>query len=803
MPSLNSRLLRSGALLGAFTSALPLFAAPTVSRLTPPSGLFSYGDSNPPIISRFLPGQRFDLQATIAPDSGASFTKVEFLVDDAVISGSVAQTPATVSGLPAGTSVATLRAYSNGSAGLHILKVRATQSDGQVVIAQGNFEIVNLGGDVANASKAKNVIVMIGDGMGIAHRTAARIVLNGVSQGKALSPLAMDQFPVTGLINTSSLNSIVTDSAPGAACYSTGNKNNNNQEGVFPDDTTDKFDNPRVENIGEYLARTQGKSLGIITTADIFDATPAAFGIHTQDRGAGTGICDQYLDENVKTANLCVLMGGGRKWFLPSTTAGSARSDATDYVLPDELANGWGIAKGSLDKNRDLIADFQKAGFSYAANATQLKAVSGSDRLLGLFALSNMNVALDKINGRRGTSTVVNDYGFPDQPMLDEMTDKALEVLTRNSKGFVLMIEGASIDKQAHNMDSDRWILETIEFDRAIERVRQYVIAHPDTLALVTADHECAGVNIIGASTVTQATLATRAAAGGGSAQLRDATVGTYDLAGFPVYTILNDGYPQSTNPDKKLLIGYAANSDRYEDWQTSALPLQDSQQPFVKSAPLNTYPADPTKRGVAGNYMVTGQVPGSSAVHTASDIPLSAIGSGSKLFTGVMDNTTVFFKAMQAVLVGTAPDASVNTSTSQRTAEDRLINMSTRGYVGTGNQALICGFVVSGSKPKTLLVRAVGPTLAKYGVQGVLANPALRIFNSAGSVISGNDDWEYNANFAALKIATKSVGAFDLDAGSKDAAMLVTLPPGTYSAIATGMNDSTGISLLEIYETL
>ncbi|MGL1446824.1 alkaline phosphatase, partial [Vibrio parahaemolyticus] len=88
--------------------------------------------------------------------------------------------------------------------------------------------------------------------------------------------------------------------------------------------------------------------------------------------------------------------------------------------------------------------------------------------LLGLFSYSNMNVAFDKINGRRGASTIVNDYGFPDQPMLDEMTQKALDVLNKNnSNGFVLMVEGASIDKQAHLMDTDRWVLETIEFDRA------------------------------------------------------------------------------------------------------------------------------------------------------------------------------------------------------------------------------------------------------------------------------------------------------------------------------------------------
>ena len=79
-----------------------------------------------------------------------------------------------------------------------------------------------------------------------------------------------------------------------------------------------------------------------------------------------------------------------------------------------------------------------------------------------------MNVAFDKINKRRGVSTIVDDYGFPDQPMLDEMADAALKVLSRQKQGFVALIEGASIDKQAHLMDTDRWLLEVIEFDRAV-----------------------------------------------------------------------------------------------------------------------------------------------------------------------------------------------------------------------------------------------------------------------------------------------------------------------------------------------
>lgn len=649
---INKTILPLAAICVALASSA--FAAPKVSRLTPPSDLFSFGDPNPPVIARFLPGQRFDLQATIQPDAGALIVGVRFVVDGADVPGSVTLVLATVAGLPVNTVVATLRAYSNPTPGIHNFAVLTTDNKGVSTAASGNFEVVALGN--ATGAKIKNIIFMIGDGMGIAQRTAARFVVNGVSQGKALAPLAMDTFPITGLVQTCSLNSIVTDSAPGASCYSTGNKNNNNQEGVFPDDTLAEFDNPRTETIGEYLARTQGKSLGLVTTADVFDATPAAWGIHTQNRGAGTGICDQYLDETTKTANLTVLLGGGRKWFLPATTPGSARTDSTDYVLPAELAAGWGVAAGKFDANRDLITDFQTAGFTYAANSSHLKATAaGATKLLGLFALSNMNVALDKIDGRRGSGSVVNDYGFPDQPMLDEMTDAALSVLSKNPNGFVVMIEGASIDKQAHNMDTERWILETLEFDRAIARAKAFAAANPDTLVIITADHECSGANIIGASVVSTASLAQRASnPASGVAGLRDQVVGTYDLAGFPVYNILGDGYPSTTNPDRKLLIGYAANSDRYEDWFSNARPLRDSQQPFNSAAPLNTYPNDPTQRDTVGGYFIAGQVPGSSAVHTASDIPLSAYGRGAVAFTGAMDNTDVFFKMMRGVLVGT-----------------------------------------------------------------------------------------------------------------------------------------------------
>ena len=670
----TSRVLASCALASLLIAAAQ--ASPIVYRLTPPSSLFSFNDPLPPVIARFLPNQHFDLQCTVAPDAGQSITSVQFYVNDVLVQGSVSSTPATVGTLanvinsvtvnlptPINTRVFTLRHYAHKSAGIHTLKVVATQSDSAKVTASGNFEIHDI--DRAGP-RTKNVIILIGDGMGAQHRTAARIMARGVQMGKAIDQLAMDKLPVTGMVQTSSLNSIVTDSAPGASCYSTGNKGNNNQLNVFPDDTLATFDNPRVETIGEFLARTDGKSLGIVTTSDVFDATPAAFGPHSQARGAGTGICDQYLDEIAAKANLQVLLGGGRKWFLPSSTIGSGRSNSNDSVLPAELASAWGVPAGALDANRDLLGDFQSAGFKYASDRTALNAIpANTTKLIGLFALSNMNVAKDKIDGRRGSVTplagqsVVSAYGFPDQPMLDEMAVKALEVLSKNSKGFVLMIEGASIDKQAHNMDTERFILDTLEFDNAVEKCRQFQAANPDTLVVVTADHECAGVAVIGASTVTNASLASRAASGGGAAQLRAGVVGTYEAAGFPDYPLAADGYPVTTDVDYKMLVGYAGNGDRHENWLTNPLPLRDSQQPSTGTSYgtiASSLPTLPTDRDQAGAFFVTGQVADSSAVHTAGDIPLSALGRGQELFTGYMDNTDVFFKIMQSVLGGASP---------------------------------------------------------------------------------------------------------------------------------------------------
>ncbi|MBZ4203237.1 MAG: alkaline phosphatase [Methylovulum sp.] len=633
-------------------------AAPTITRLTPPSQFFATsGSQHAPMIARFVQGQLFDLQATVRPDSGQTITKVQWSMDGKPLrytANKASLVPATViTATVPGAVAASVRGVSVVKPGVHTFTATATQSDNTQVSATGEFEVVIT--PIANAKSVKNVIFFLGDGMGASQRTAARIMLNGYSQGKVNTKLAMDSFPSTAMIMTASLNSIVTDSAPGMQNYVTGNKANNNQEGVWPDDTTDKFDNPRFEYLSEFLARKQGKKTGIVTTADVFDATPASMAIHTQDRGAGTGIADQFLDDSSSTG-LSVLMGGGRKWFLPAGQPGSKRVDTSDYVLPTDIVAGWGSAPGVLDSTRDLIGDFKTAGWSYAATKSDLDAAGTPEKLLGLFAFSNMNVALDKIDGRRGNSAVVKDYGFEDQPMLDEMTSKAIDVLDKNSpNGFVLMVEAASIDKQAHNMDSERMMLDTIEFDHAIQVAKDFAEKNGDTLVIVTADHECAGAVVIGASKVSDADLQAKLPT---PQSIRDTVVGNYEDAAFPAYTIAADGYPDTTNVDKRILIGYGANADRYEDWRTNARPINDSQQPNNAVEPLSTYPkmnvydtnAARPERDKETGYFITGQVAGTSAAHTGGDIPLSAYGVHSSLFTGTIDNTDVFFKIMSAV---------------------------------------------------------------------------------------------------------------------------------------------------------
>jgi hypothetical protein len=130
-----------------------------------------------------------------------------------------------------------------------------------------------------------------------------------------------------------------------------------------------------------------------------------------------------------------------------------------------------------------------------------------------------------------------------------------------------------------------------------------------------------------------------------------------------------------------------------------------------------------------------------------------------------------------------------------------QLTNISTRAFVGTGSSVEIAGLVIQGSAPAKVLIRAVGPTLANFSVSGVLAQPTLTVIDSSGNTVATNTGWSTNANAAAIASETASIGAFALPQGSADCALLLTLPPGAYTAIVSGVGGTSGIALVEAYQ--
>jgi hypothetical protein len=153
-----------------------------------------------------------------------------------------------------------------------------------------------------------------------------------------------------------------------------------------------------------------------------------------------------------------------------------------------------------------------------------------------------------------------------------------------------------------------------------------------------------------------------------------------------------------------------------------------------------------------------------------------------------------------KAAATGIALMEAYDTSAASDTA--RLVNISARSQVGTGGDILIAGFVVSGNVNKRVLIRGVGPALTQFGVGGVLADPQLALYRQgASSPMDQNDNWLTATNAPQVGLVAGQVGAFALAPNSRDAALLVTLEPGAYTAQVSGVGNSTGVALIEIYE--
>jgi alkaline phosphatase len=566
---------------------------------------------------------------------------------------------------PANTTNSLIRDFKADAPGPFVIEART--ADGASATARLTVE--PWGSGVAGAPRARNVIVLLGDGMGAAHRTAARLVSRGFRNGRAAGRLAMDTLDVTGMVMTGALNAVITDSSPGMSAYTTGQKANNNQEGVFPDNTPDPFDNPRVEYLGELLRRTRGSgfNVGIVTTADVTDSTPAANAVHTADRFAGAGIAARFFDER-ETNGVSVLLGGGANHFMPRGQGGS-RSDA-----------------------RVLVKEYEAAGYTVIRQALEVRELArrGSPpaRLLGLFHPSHLPVAFDKVGAGRYSDELSNEV-HRDAPMLDELARLAIGSLSAHSPaGFYLMIEGASIDKRAHAADAERTIWDVIEFDRAVAVALEFARATNsdrdatnDTLVVVTADHETGGMALVGVGNELYAPAVLGRGVRDYAAVFRFKAGQVLNLT--PNYVVDADGYPLDPDPTRKVLLGWAAAPDRYENWLSNRRQLEPAvispQAPRVSTANPARDGSEPRPDGQAAGtweipgFLVSGviengasgcpasdgcpadtaSVPHLIAGHTATDVPLSASGPGAWQFTGVYENTDVFLKILRSVTGG------------------------------------------------------------------------------------------------------------------------------------------------------
>lgn len=523
------------------------------------------------------------------------------------------------------------------------------------------------------AAQRRNIVLFIGDGMGTAYRDAARLVSRAIVDGSGKNSfregffdnlLEMDKMPVSGMSMTYGTDSIVPDSANTGTAWATGNKSFLNAINVIGDGTDCKWrfngqqnaanlgfitDNPRIENLWQYLKRRYNYRTGIVSTAAITDATPAVEGSYVGFRAARLEIARQYL-ENPMLANrpaFDVILGGGTDPFT---------------------------AQGRTDK-RNLIGEFQGLGFRYVTNATDLRALAFGQPTIGLFKGSaapapaangittaadvNMDVAYDKLRMQRPASEPVAALGtFTDQPMLDLMTQKAIEILSSSfsSAPFILMVEAASIDKQSHANQAAGQIWDSIEFDKAIGVARSWASKRTtkDTLIVVTADHD-QSMSIIGVTNSPDAEYFDRT---------KSTKTSIKTAAGDQDFTVYGDSFSNTRAglPFINASTGASNNggaSGAPATWATTNVASDPASSSYSTYFGAPAYKLDatngyPVNSGAGIRRLSVGYRTGD---HTGSSVPITAEGPGALFFTGYMDQTDIFFK-MAAALSNDTTDA-------------------------------------------------------------------------------------------------------------------------------------------------
>ncbi|WP_242222842.1 alkaline phosphatase [Bacillus cereus group sp. BfR-BA-01380] len=292
-----------------------------------------------------------------------------------------------------------------------------------------------------NDTKIKNVIVLIGDGMGPSYMTAHRYMKDNPKTFE-MEQTEFDKHLVgTQVTYPEDEHQNITDSASAATAMSSGIKTYNAAIAVDNDKTN-------VKTVLEQ-AKERGKSTGLVATSEITHATPAAFGAHDVSRKNMDAIANDYLDEKINGKHkVDVLLGGGVNNFVR--------------------------------KDRNLTEEFKKDGYSYVTDRQQLLN-DKSDQILGLFAPGGFDKMIDR-----------NDKA----PSLAEMTNAAIERLNKNKNGFFLMVEGSQIDWAGHDNDVVAAMSEMEDFERAFKAAIEFAKKDKHTLVIATADHSTGGFSL-------------------------------------------------------------------------------------------------------------------------------------------------------------------------------------------------------------------------------------------------------------------------------------------------------------------
>ena len=285
------------------------------------------------------------------------------------------------------------------------------------------------------AEGVRSVIFINGDGMGLAQRQAATLAYEGFE-----GTLAMDELAVLGLQLTSPDDGEqpITDSAAAATAWATGTRTANGKISTSPDGET-------LTPLG-WEAAQAGLATGLVTTAAVTDASPAAFFASVPDRGDEADIAEQYVD----SSGLDVVLGGG--------------------------ASVW---------SDELLAEAEESGFAVVTEPAELSGATGSP-LLGLFAEQELWQAGDE----------GEDAEYDPELSLAEMTRAALDILSEDEDGFLLFVEEEAVDAMGHANNATLMLRSMRALDEAVQVARDYVADHPETLLVVTGDHESGGLTI-------------------------------------------------------------------------------------------------------------------------------------------------------------------------------------------------------------------------------------------------------------------------------------------------------------------